>query len=120
MRSFKVAPVKSLELKSALVALGMPIAFDPERVDLTGISFHARPEERLVIAEVFHKTFVAVDEHGTEAAAAPAVVMVRGGASPTSGTPPKTFIADHPFLFYVRDTATGVLLFFGRVSDPRQ
>ena len=116
---FKVAPVKSLELKPALVALGMPIAFDPERVDLTGISFHARPEERLVIAEVFHKTYVAVDEHGTEAAAATAVVIVKGGASPTSGAPPKTFIADHPFLFYVRDTATGVLLFFGRVSDPR-
>jgi serpin B len=77
----------------------------------------ATPEDRLYISKVFHKAFVKVDERGTEAAAATAVVMAVAGAAPPS-QPPKEFRADHPFLFFLRDLRTGVVLFSGRVDDP--
>lgn len=62
------------------------------------------------------KAFVKVDEEGTEAAAATAVVMGRGGSAPTP--PANEFRADHPFLFLLRDTRSGAVLFIGRVVDP--
>jgi serpin B len=115
---FKVEPTTSLKLGPYLMELGMKTAFDNARADFSGIAVHTRPEDRLSIGEVFHKTFVAIDEQGTEAAAATAVLAGRGGARPGVATP-KTFVADHPFVFYVRDTATGALLFLGRMLDPR-
>ena len=63
------------------------------------------------------QAFVAVDEHGTEAAAATAVVMVRGAKS-TASDEPIVFRADHPFAFFIRHRPTGAVLFSGRVSDP--
>lgn len=59
-----------------------------------------------------------VDELGTEAAAATAVVMVETGAAPPSGPFPEQFRADHPFLFVLRHVPSGIILFIGRVSDP--
>lgn len=101
------------DLSHPLAALGMPTAFT-DRADFTGIS----TAEPLMIQFVLHKAFVAVDEEGTEAAAATAV----GVGATSAMVPPKKPIvvrADHPFLFAITDTKTGLPLFLGRVSDPR-
>ncbi|MEJ7597942.1 MAG: serpin family protein [Kofleriaceae bacterium] len=112
---FEIAPAQSLSLGDQLVALGMPLAFDRKRADFTGIANPTNPEDRLVIAKVFHKAFIKVDEKGTEAAAATAVSMARAGGAPAKPTELK---ADRPFLYFIRDTASGLVLFMGRVSDP--
>ena len=84
--------------------------------DFTGIANPKNPDDRLFIGAVFHKGFIKVDEKGTEAAAATAVVApVAGGLSPGA---PKEFKADHPFLYLLRDTRSGLVLFMGRVADP--
>ena len=72
--------------------------------------------DQIVLSEAFHKAFVAVDEKGTEAAAATAVMMRSGAGMPTGE--PLAFTADHPFLFMIRDTGSGAILFMGRLSDP--
>ena len=113
---FTIDPAQSLALSQVLRSLGMTHALDPATADFTGIANPPTPEDRLSISEVFHKTFVKVDEEGTEAAAATAVMMVRGGRS---DPPALEFRADHPFLFFLRDTASGAILFAGRVTDPR-
>jgi serpin B len=114
---FTIDPAESLSLGDTLAAMGMPLAFDRERADFTGIANPADPADRLSIARVFHKAFVKVDEKGTEAAAATAVSMQRAGsAAPTER--PVEFRADHPFLFLIRDNATGLVIFLGRVADP--
>jgi len=112
---FEVNPAESLSLGAALVELGMPLAFDRDKADFTGIANPAIPADRLFIDRVFHKAFVKVDEKGTEAAAATAVVMPRAGGPPPK---PVEFTADHPFLFFIRDHRTGLVLFMGRVRDP--
>jgi serpin B len=66
---------------------------------------------------VVHKAYIDVDEHGTEAAAATAVV-IRTTAAVRSDAPPVTMTVDHPFLFAITDTSTGLLLFLGRVTRP--
>ncbi len=95
-------------LSGALAALGMPSAFQ-ESADFSGIT-KAAP---LQLSEVFHQTFVAVDEAGTEAAAATGVV-----AGITSVGLGSEIRIDRPFLFFIRDLQTGALLFAGRVLDP--
>ncbi len=114
---FRVAPEPSMRLREPLRALGMPLAFARGSADFSGIANPPRPDDRLYIAEVFHKAFVQVDEEGTEAAAATAVVMARAGAAPPRDTP-IPFTADHPFLFFIRDVRSGAILFMGRVVDP--
>ena len=101
----------SFELNAALQALGMTDAFDQERADFSGMD-GARD---LYIGDVLHKAFVAVDENGTEAAAATAVIMKLTSAMPGE---PAVFKADRPFLYLVLDTQTGSVLFLGRVLDP--
>jgi len=96
-------------LKPALESLGMTDAFVYPTADFSGME----STRELYISEVFHQAFVAVDEDGTEAAAATAVVMT-AGAIPD---PPVPFDADRPFLFLIRD-ATGAILFVGQVLDP--
>lgn len=96
-------------LREALSALGMPLAFSPG-ADFSGMT--GSPE--LFISEVVHKAFVAVDEAGTEAAAATAVMMALGAAPEQ----PVEMTVDRPFLFLIRDEATGAILFVGRVVDP--
>jgi serpin B len=71
-------------------------------------------ERDLFISHVIHKAFVDVNEKGTEAAAATAVVMTRGLASDEV-----TFRADRPFLFAIRDRQTGSILFLGRLKNPK-
>jgi serpin B len=89
--------------------MGMRLPFDAEGADFSGIS----SGERLFISAVLHKAFVDVNEEGTEAAAATAVVVER-----TSVVEPVVFRADHPFLFLIRDTRTGAILFLGRLARP--
>ncbi len=95
-------------LKEQLSALGMLLAFSSE-ADFSGMD----GRRAIWISEVYHKAFVKVDEEGTEAAAATAVVVVR--AVPFA---PFEFRADHPFIFLIRDRGTGAILFLGRVLNP--
>jgi serpin B len=110
---FKIDPTEPMALAGTLSKMGMPLAFTEGAADFSGMS---KPgEEALFISRVFHKAFVAVDELGTEAAAASAIVMSRESAV---AEPQKTFVADHPFLFVLRDKKSGLVLFMGRLSDP--
>jgi serpin B len=114
---FEVNPPESLPLSRVLEALGMKRAFEPRRADFTGIANPPDPDERLFVSEVFHKAFVKTDEKGTEAAAASAVMIARLSSMPIQDEP-IPFRADHPFLFLMRDKASGLVLFMGRVADP--
>ena len=98
-----------LELADILSAMGMPIAFS-EAADFSGMD----GDRKLFISDVYHKAFVAVDEAGTEAAAATAVVM-KLTAMPAQ---PVEVKVDRPFLFLIRDIQTGAILFVGRVMNP--
>ncbi len=98
------------DLGETLSALGMPLAFDPERANFSGIT----TEERLYVSAVVHQANISVDEKGTEAAAATAVAMA-ASAMPAG---PVTLRVDRPFLFAVRDVPTGAILFLGQVTDP--
>lgn len=113
---FEIDPASSLALADLLKALGMPLAFDRGKADFTGIADPPSPADRLFISQVFHKAFVKLDEKGTEAAAATAVVMARAGSAPPTNL--AEFKADHPFLFLLRHVPSGTILFMGRVSDP--
>ena len=97
-------------LAQVLAAMGMQDAFDASRADFSGMT----GAKDLFISAVVHKAFVDTNEEGTEAAAATAVVMTLS-AMPE---PPPVFRADHPFLFLIRDTKTGAILFLGRIADP--
>ena len=97
------------ELATILAALGMPTAFG-DGADFSGIT----TAEQLAISNVIHQANIDVDEKGTEAAAATAVVM-RATAMPSE---PLTVRVDRPFLFALRDVPTGAILFLGRVGDP--
>ncbi len=99
-----------LSLVAALQALGMSAAFDPGAADFTGIS----TEDQLYISGVIHEAFIAVDEAGTEAAAATAVII----GTTSMPTDIVALDIDRPFLFFLQDRTTGALLFVGRVVDP--
>jgi serpin B len=96
-------------LAEHLAALGMPTAFDPARADFSGMT----EQDTLFISAVLHEAFIAVDEQGTEAAAATAVIMATSMSSETV-----SFIIDRPFLFVIHDVETATPLFIGRVDDP--
>jgi serpin B len=93
--------------------MGMPLAFDQFQADFTGIA--TPPEGPLYIKRVIHQANIDVDEKGTTASAATAVVMAAGGGP---NLEPITFKVDRPFLFLLRDVPTGAILFVGRVTDP--
>jgi len=92
------------ELQDVLQRMGMVKAFTAE-ADFSGMT----KRRGLFINRVIHEATIEVDEQGTEAAAATAVVLKRG---------PRPFRADHPFLFLIRDLRTGCILFMGRVLEP--
>ena len=98
------------ELKDVLAAMGMPLAMDSGRADFSGIT----SDERLFISRVVHQANISVDEKGTEATAATAVVMAIATAPPATAT----VRVDRPFLFALRDTKSGAILFLGRIVDP--
>jgi len=101
----------AFDLNDALGALGMTDAFDLARADFSGMDGN----RDLYIGNVVHKAFVAVDENGTEAAAATAVIMQITSALPGE---PIVFTVDRPFLYLIRDMRTGGILFVGRVVAP--
>ena len=78
-----------------------------------------KPNDYLYISQVFHKTFIAVDEKGTEAAAATAVAMMAATALRSPPPPPTEVKVDRPFLYAIQHVPSGVCLFLGRVTDPR-
>jgi len=90
--------------------LGMKDAFTPAAADFSGMGW---PKGKLWISQIKHKAFVEVNEEGTEAAAATAVEMATKSISMDP-----VFKADHPFIFLIRDTSTGSILFMGRVANP--
>ena len=100
----------SFSLSSSLSAMGMPAAFDGNQADFSGMTGN----RDLYISEVLHQAFVAVDEKGTEAAAATAVIMRATAAM----EPPKQLTVDRPFIYVIRDLQSGQILFVGRVLDP--
>lgn len=102
----------AFSLREALSAMGMPVAFSAD-ADLTGMA----AERELFISDVFHKAFVKVDENGTEAAAATAVVV---GLTAFNPVEPIEVKVDRPFIFLIRDVKTGSILFLGRVVDPSE
>jgi serpin B len=97
-------------LKDTLADMGMPDAFCPGDADFSGMTGN----RDLFISEVVHKAFVAVDEAGTEAAAATAVMMSLTAVP----EPPVEVTIDRPFVFLIRDIETGAILFVGRVLNP--
>uniref|UniRef100_A0A663MNW1 Serpin B10 n=1 Tax=Athene cunicularia TaxID=194338 RepID=A0A663MNW1_ATHCN len=99
---------ENYDLKSTLSSMGIKNAFDPVQADFTGMSV----KKDLYISKVVHKAFVEVNEEGTEAAAATAVLVLRSKA------PTMTFKADHPFLFFIRHNKSQTILFFGRLCSP--
>jgi serpin B len=101
----------AFRLDQALSALGMVDAFSMSKANLSGMD--GRPGW-LYIGAVLHKTYIDVNEAGTEAAAATPVIVAPTAAP---GRPP-VFRADHPFLFAISESRSGALLFLGRVTDP--
>lgn len=101
---------QAFNLNSALKRLGLRRAFIEDQADFSGMT----DQKGLFISSVVHKSFLKVDEQGTEAAAATGVTI-----GLTSMPMPQTmFVADHPFLFLIRQKDTGVILFMGRLEDP--
>ncbi|WP_152051297.1 serpin family protein [Tautonia marina] len=98
-------------LNQALSKLGMSLPFQPGQADFSGMD----GSRELYITAAIHKAFVDVNEEGTEAAAATGIVVGVRSALPSE---PKVFRADHPFLFLIRDTHTGSILFLGRLTNP--
>jgi len=100
-----------------LKAMGMPLAFS-DSADFSGMT--ATGKRDLKIDEAIHQAFVEVNEEGTEAAAATAIVMVETGAAPGPHKEPKIpiFRADHPFIFLIQQKSIGDILFIGRVVNP--
>jgi len=96
-------------LKEALTAMGMGPEFTPD-ADFSGMT----GERDLFISDVLHKAFVAVDESGTEAAAATAVIM-KATAMPMQ---PLEITVTRPFIFFIRDIQTGAVLFIGQILNP--
>jgi serine protease inhibitor len=97
-------------LSKTLREMGMPLAFTWPGADFSGMD----GTENLYIAKVLHKAYVDVNEEGTEAAAATAVIMALGAMQT------RVFMADHPFIFLIQERTTGSILFMGRVVDPSQ
>jgi serpin B len=103
----------SYDLNDTLSTMGMSSAFDPNTADFSGMD----GQKDLYIGLVIHKAYIAVDEQGTEAAAATGIGMTLSAANVVEQQP-IIFRADHPFLFMILDNTTGSILFFGRVDDP--
>lgn len=99
------------QLERELPEMGIPLAFSPQ-ADFSGMS----SAEHFHIDEVIHKAFVRIDEEGTEAAAATAIVLL--GSSGEAHYERKVFRADHPFMFVIVHRPSGAMLFMGRVENP--
>jgi serpin B len=99
----------TLGLDETLAALGMPSAFNP-----SAANFAEMTSQHVFVGQVLQRVYLAVAEKGTEAAAATGI-GITASAAPAPGTP---VVFDHPFLFLIRDTQTGAILFAAEVNDP--
>ncbi|MCX8083614.1 MAG: serpin family protein [Calditerrivibrio sp.] len=104
---------KEYQLKSTLMGMGMPAAFSDLSADFSGMD----GSTKLKIGNVIHKTFIEVDEEGTEAAGATAVLMIKK-TSVKETKKPIIFRADRPFIIIIQHNKTGAIMFIGRVFDP--
>ncbi|XP_050986649.1 leukocyte elastase inhibitor-like [Labeo rohita] len=98
---------QTYDMKNLLISMGMEDVFDGRKVNLSGMS----PNNDLVLSKVIHKAFVEVNEEGTEAAAATGAIVATRSFAPV-------FIADHPFLFFIRHNPSNSILFYGRFCSP--
>lgn len=115
---FRLEP-PTIQLGENLKNLGMKTAFDEPKGSANFDRMAPRkPNDYLYISAVLHKTFLALDEKGTEAAAATAVVMMAGSAL-IKQPPPVEVRVDHPFVFMIQHVPSGACVFIGRVTDPR-
>ena len=96
------------KLKAPLMGIGMKDAFDGDKADFSGMD----GKKELSLSNVLHEAYVDVNEEGTEAAAATAVVVFKDGISP------RYIRIDHPFIFYIRDNSTKTILFIGKILKP--
>ncbi|HXP49269.1 MAG TPA: serpin family protein, partial [Bacteroidia bacterium] len=103
----------SFDISAVLSKMGMPLAFSPIAADFSGMTGN----KDLFIGKVLHKAFIEVDERGTEAAAATAVMME---LSSMRFRNPVIFNADHSFMFVISDNTSGSILFMGQIVNPKQ
>ena len=102
-------------LGDVLRELGLQTAFDVASADFGGITPHPAG---LVLSEAIHQAWLKVDEHGTEEAAATALLVMAGAAWEEDTPVPIPFVVDRPFYFFIQERLTGAVLFMGRVLDP--
>lgn len=110
----KFEMLSTFNLKNPLMSLGIRDLLDPFQADFS--KMFSNPSSDIAVTSVVHKAFVRVDEEGTEAAA----VTVIGIGITSVQPPPFTFIANHPFMFLIREKQTGSILFMGRYTKPKQ
>ncbi|MFU8802194.1 MAG: serpin family protein [Bradymonadaceae bacterium] len=101
-----------IPLRETLIAVGMPLPFDPDQADFSPIT----REEQLYLDNVVHEATITVDEKGTEAAAATAAIIAVESEGPPEKVVNITF--DRPFVFFLRDRQTSAVLFMGEIVDP--
>lgn len=101
--------MRSFDLKGVLKEMGMPSAFDPNRADFSKIC-----SQQFYLGTIVHKALIEVNEEGTEATAATAVSGKKNEEKNLS------FLANHPFVYIIRDNTTGAILFMGRLTNPRE
>jgi serine protease inhibitor len=104
-------------LRLALINLGMERAFDPERAEFGGIRNEPPP---VWIDQILHRAVAEVNEEGTEAAAATMTMFVGAALRPQRPEPYFEMVVDRPFLFLIRDEASGNILFMGSIVDPNE
>lgn len=107
---FKFAYEKTLN--EVLQTLGMKIAFEPDRADFSGM-YPVTPTQNVYLSEVKHKTYIDVNEEGSEAAA-----ITEGECRCTSMPLTFSMTVDRPFCFVIRDNFSGSILFIGAITDP--
>ncbi|XP_026384473.1 serpin-ZXB-like [Papaver somniferum] len=113
-----------LKASRVLKEVGIVLPFDKRNAELTEIHSggitSTEDNNRLHVSNVFHKCFVEVDEEGTEAAASTAFLgsLMYSCMEPTTSPPRVDFVADHPFMFIIREDQSGAVLFMGHVFNP--
>lgn len=117
---FNIEPL-ALDLAAALQALGMTNAFDIplDSANFDRIAPRRTPNDYLYLSRVFHKTFINVDENGTEAAAATTAEFAPAAGIEEPPPQPVLVRVDHPFIFAIQHYGSGACLFLGHVTDPR-
>jgi serpin B len=112
---FEIDPTSSLRLDEPLKALGMPVAFDRNKADFSGVTKPDRHTGRPYLSGVFHKVRIKLDAKNPEG---PTWAPASNVDTRVSADPIMRFDAMRPYLFFLRDVRSGMILFMGRVSDP--